>query len=148
MKKKRIIYKNTLSNDLVLKKDGEYFLLDENDCFTNQSIPNKIIENSSEWKLIIPEGRLGFNLNFKEDGEIYFINELTDEEYHIGDYFTIPNNISFSDGSRYFNVKSFYISSTTVTHNRFEFVYVKTKEGKDIILSDVILMNKTEKEKI
>jgi hypothetical protein len=135
MKKKKVIYKNKITNDLVIKKDDGYYLLD-GDCLGTQKLNIGMIESGNDWEKISPTGRTGYQLRFDNDDKIYFVNEETDVEYHIGDKVTLNQKISFFDGKRNFIIKCFNISEKVYT-NRFENVYVLTEDDRDISLTDL-----------
>ncbi len=136
MTKKKIIYKNKITGDLVIKKDDGYYLL-EGECFGSQKLNKGMIESGNDWEKISPTGRTGYYLRFDNDDKIYFVNEDNDVEYHIGDKVKLGQSTSFSDGQRNFIIKGFNIQETTYT-NRIEFVYVLTEDNRHIHLNDLI----------
>jgi hypothetical protein len=137
----RIVYRNKFTNDLVIKKgDKMYFFSDKNNI-SEETIRKEIVQNGSDWVLVIPE-REAYKIQLDKDGKIYFRNIINNNCYYINDNFTIPSTCSFGDGKRNFIIENFHISDMEhMKDNRFEYVYVKTKCGRDIHLNDVINHN-------
>lgn len=134
-----VIYEHNSTKDKVIKKDDQFYFL-RNGEVTNETIRPEILINGSDWKLLTPE-RKWYVIRQNSDTSIYFVCGISGKAYHLGDKFTIPPNHSFGDGKRFFSIVSFYISGQpNAEKNQFNFVYAKTKCGKDIHLNDIIHM--------
>jgi len=72
---------------------------------TGYVIPNWVIEDSNEWEFLDER----WELKIKQNKEIYFVNTITDDEFHVGDKITIATNMSFGDGVRDHVIKGFNI---------------------------------------
>tara|TARA_R110002012_G_scaffold283603_1_gene474002 strand:+ start:1776 stop:2201 length:426 start_codon:yes stop_codon:yes gene_type:complete len=140
---KKIIFKHKKTDDLVIKKGEDFFLMKDN-CISETIMPSKIITDGSDWECITNNVRDSYELLLDENKNIYFKSFFTGQEYHIGDKFTIKENHSFSDGRRNFTIGSFYISDSKESKNgnSFQFVYAHDKDDdKGIHLNGVVLLN-------
>lgn len=91
--------------------------------------------------------RTNYSLRTDKDNNIFFVNNTTKEEYHIGDEITIVPNMSFDNGERFFTINEFYISDqSNFNSNKFEFVYVFVENKVSIHLNDVVLLKTSFKE--
>jgi hypothetical protein len=137
----KIIYKHKKTNDLVIKK-GDYFHFLNDECLSEENkLPKLMVVDSDDWELISNKGIESYELLLDDNKEIYFKSTITGQEYRVGHYFTIKENMSFGDGKRNFKIGDWYIiSSSPVERNIFSYVYVYTEcDGRSVHLNDIII---------